>query len=1219
MTRPSEKHLDDAELDALVLSPISERDSRQASGSALSEAQRHVESCEDCSRRVRMHRDAQGKLDRLGPLNHVFGSERCSQASLNWMQVATGLLPEARTKELMNHAAQCDDCGPLLRKADETIADETTPSEERLLSELESAQQHWQQQLAARLQSSVNLHLRTHERIPRRKGVVLHPRLAFAMATVSAIAFVSGWLGIRSLHSPSAEQLLGQAYTERRTIEVRIPGAKFAPMRVERGVGGSSLDKPPSLLKAESLIAEKLRKNPNDPNWLQAKARADLLDGNYDSAIKSLTLALQTQPESVPLLTDLASAYFGRAKATDRQIDYGNAIEFLGKALTKSPDDSVALFNRAVISEHAFLYTQAIEDWEHYLRVAPDGGWADEARQRLAALRDKLQQHEHVLAEPLLSQSALAKADYDNPIIRDQIRHRIEEYTHTAVVDWLPKAYPAKAESSRDSDAKSAVTVLARITSKDVEDPWLANLISDSTPRTFPSAVAALAQSVLAGDRGDFMASEALAAQAERAFDFAGNIAGKMRSRYQRVYALHLAQDGPKCLRVADGLAAQVANLRYRWLKVQALLDEGTCDWLVGNLGRARQKYQAALVDASSSHYPSIYLRAINHMAGIDSACGDEPSSWHQAHIGLARYWSGETSRMQAYNLYFVLHEVADWTHQPYLDVAVWRQAVATIDSTSDIVLRATAHSYLGNAAVAANMPDLAKLELQESAHIFAAAPQTRATGIARIEAETRLANLEVLQGQAKRAYERLAALQPEVSSISDNLLALIFYRTLGEAQFQRGAFGEADVALRGAIALTELNLSSLRSREFRERWSQEAGEAVRTLVNLKLRQGDYQRALEIWEWYRGSAVRSSREDSKESVLSPSQIAAGPPLPDLHEVASQLPTLTQQTFVSYVVLREGVELWAYDNRKISSYWITIPVGELRALVNRFQNMCSDPNSDIDSLQRVARRLYQLLIAPMEEILSSDRTLLVETDDALISLPFEALVDSEGHYLAERSSISYSLGLYYRNTLRPETVLSIESPILAVAVPTAEIAQDDAALPLPDVDEEARAIVKRFRFPTLLQGRDATVGALLKHLSNATIFHFAGHAVAAPGRAGLLLSNGLFDADLVRPAQLSKVQLAVLSACDTDRGARDATSDPESLVSALLRAGVPHVIASRWAIDSGTTRSLMEIFYPAVLSGKSVSTALHESVLALKARPGMYHPYYWSAFHAFGRG
>ncbi|MGO9169268.1 MAG: tetratricopeptide repeat protein, partial [Candidatus Sulfotelmatobacter sp.] len=216
-----------------------------------------------------------------------------------WLEVAAGLYPEAKTRELMKHAAQCGHCGPLLKNAAEALVDETTPSEEAWLSSLRSARPEWRKNMAATLRASAGAKDSSREKkegVQWWQALLSWPRPAFALAGI-AVAVLTGWLGLRMIRPPSAEQLLALAYTEHRTLEVRIPGAKYAPMRAERSTGGSNLDKSPSLLKAESLIGENLQKNPNDPEWLQAKARADLLDGNYESAIKSLQRALETQPD----------------------------------------------------------------------------------------------------------------------------------------------------------------------------------------------------------------------------------------------------------------------------------------------------------------------------------------------------------------------------------------------------------------------------------------------------------------------------------------------------------------------------------------------------------------------------------------------------------------------------------------------------------------------------------------------------------------------------------------------------------------------------------------------------------------------------------------------------------------------------------------------------------------------------------------------------------
>src|SRR5207248_183043 len=84
------------------------------------------------------------------------------------------------------------------------------------------------------------------------------------------------------------------------------------------------------------------------------------------------------------ILTDLATAHFQRGDVENLPLEYGTAVELLGRVLSKEPRDEVALFNRAIASDRLFLYEQEISDWEHYLEVDPTGEWAAEAKRRLA-------------------------------------------------------------------------------------------------------------------------------------------------------------------------------------------------------------------------------------------------------------------------------------------------------------------------------------------------------------------------------------------------------------------------------------------------------------------------------------------------------------------------------------------------------------------------------------------------------------------------------------------------------------------------------------------------------------------------------------------------------------------------------------------------------------------------------------------------------------------
>src|SRR5262249_47220569 len=136
-----------------------------------------------------------------------------------------------------------------------------------------------------------------------------------------------------------------------------------------------------ALLEAQLAIARKLAAAPNDPIWLDASSRANLLVGDYRAAIDAASHALVEKPNWAAALLDLGNAHFTRALAEDSPADYGAAVENFSQALALAPDDPVALFNRALAYEQLTLFGQALADWDRYLRVERDGGWINEARQ----------------------------------------------------------------------------------------------------------------------------------------------------------------------------------------------------------------------------------------------------------------------------------------------------------------------------------------------------------------------------------------------------------------------------------------------------------------------------------------------------------------------------------------------------------------------------------------------------------------------------------------------------------------------------------------------------------------------------------------------------------------------------------------------------------------------------------------------------------------------
>jgi tetratricopeptide (TPR) repeat protein len=130
--------------------------------------------------------------------------------------------------------------------------------------------------------------------------------------------------------------------------------------------------------------------NPDDPKWLMLSARLDLLDWRYKSALSTLNKIDDQNVEDSPEFRLTRSlALYQKAEIEHDPQSYGQVVDLLGKTLQKSPDDPVALFNQAVACEKLFMYECAVSDYDHFLKVDPNSGWAGEAREHLDYLKKK--------------------------------------------------------------------------------------------------------------------------------------------------------------------------------------------------------------------------------------------------------------------------------------------------------------------------------------------------------------------------------------------------------------------------------------------------------------------------------------------------------------------------------------------------------------------------------------------------------------------------------------------------------------------------------------------------------------------------------------------------------------------------------------------------------------------------------------------------------------
>lgn len=141
----------------------------------------------------------------------------------------------------------------------------------------------------------------------------------------------------------------------------------------------------------------------------------------------------------------------------------------------------------------------------------------------------------------------------------------------------------------------------------------------------------------------------------------------------------------------------------------------------------------------------------------------------------------------------------------------------------------------------------------------------------------------------------------------------------------------------------------------------------------------------------------------------------------------------------------------------------------------------------------------------------------------------------------------------------------------------------------------------------------SLGALARALEAGPwhVVHYVGHGTVAPDGLGALLLHDSGDgSDLVRGADIGavlaasgNVRLVVLNSC---RGASGDGRDPfAATAAAIVRAGVPTVVAMRRAVTDHAALDLADSLYAALVAGAPVEAALTSArrVLHGDRRPG----------------
>lgn len=378
---------------------------------------------------------------------------------------------------------------------------------------------------------------------------------------------------------------------------------------------------------------------------------------------------------------------------------------------------------------------------------------------------------------------------------------------------------------------------------------------------------------------------------------------------------------------------------------------------------------------------------------------------------------------------------------------------------------------------------------------------------------------------------------------------------------------------LRRSVVVDQLRLPFMAGRR----------DPVEALVELQLRLGRAEEALQTTAHERAWSLRQLREDHTS----------------ISEPEAPVGTLTYQSI--------GDRLFVFIPRQGQGVdAIELPVGasDVGILADRLNaqwRRLADPRMRVhlDQLRsatdRVLQELYIGLIAPVERFISDGPLVIVPTGD-LASLPFHAFHDGT-QYLIERQQISMSASPF----AAPERATH------AAPGRTLIVGVSDALA--PQIRREVQSIAE-LTGADVLEQEAATVDAVKQRAPEHNVIHFACHSEFDPENPDL---SAIALADRrVRAAELASWpldgQTVVMASCSSGVQGDVAVDEFDGLPRALLAAGSNAVVVNLWPVDDEASVSLMCHFHLALRTLPPAKALRSAQLAALDLFP---HPYLWA--------
>lgn len=449
-------------------------------------------------------------------------------------------------------------------------------------------------------------------------------------------------------------------------------------------------------------------------------------------------------------------------------------------------------------------------------------------------------------------------------------------------------------------------------------------------------------------------------------------------------------------------------------------------------------------------------------------------------------------------------------------------------------------------------------------------------------------------------------------------------YHELAQNLYARGQFEAALQHARQAVAVIDQQIAQLGGDELtRINFRDQFERIYRNWIALLLEAEQVQQAAAASRRYRWQEMRrlAARRGQPAQPQSPPDLASN------------------QALLSYLQLGQRSVVFVSTGSGASRHTEVVDLpgesGELAEAARRWRTQLAfapDP-AQVETEVAAARRVYDLVFAPLEAHLSGVDELILQLDGPLRSIPFAALVDragSEGNRPA-RLLDRFLLRESFAALPAEHFQVSLDS-VVGIAAGATDAARSAGWAPLRGAQRELRMLSGRFGSRArLIDQEQASEAALRRVLQQPKLLHIAAHAVADPVQplqSYVVLNpppsidkndaghhdtadDGKLHAEEVLALDLRGTAV-VVAGCETALG-RDSRSDGLlGLRYAFHGAGAPVVVASLWRVADQATADLFQHYYAHLLDHRRADLALRQAQLAMLDQPGPHaHPYYWA--------